>query len=73
MTQAAPGSAYPILPPAKRGYSYPDCYCTNTVGQRVDIGQRACLFINGRSILATCDMSVNNPTWRYSDEACPTA
>ncbi len=58
-------------PPAKDGYSYPDCYCTDTRGQRVELGQMACLIIGSRRVLARCDMSVNNPIWREESEGCP--
>lgn len=58
-------------PPAKDGYTYPDCYCTDSKGQRVEMGQKACLIIGSRRVLARCDMSVNNPTWRHESEGCP--
>lgn len=58
--------------PPKEGYSYPDCYCTDSVGKRIEMGEQACLRIGGRDVLAICDMSVNNPTWRYLDgQGCP--
>lgn len=58
-------------PPAKDGYTYPDCYCTDSKGQRVEMGQLACLIIGSKRVLARCDMSVNNPTWRHESEGCP--
>lgn len=58
------------LPPAKDGYSYPECFCTDSVGQRVEIGERACLTINSRSMSAVCGMSLNNPAWRMDGEDC---
>lgn len=58
-------------PPAKDGYTYPDCYCTDSKGQRVEMGQQACLIIGSKRVLARCDMSVNNPTWRHESEGCP--
>ena len=58
-------------PPAKEGFSYPDCYCTDSLGQRVEMGEMACLIIGSRRVLARCDMSVNNPTWREQSEGCP--
>ncbi|HSF97007.1 MAG TPA: hypothetical protein VLA52_18415 [Thermohalobaculum sp.] len=57
--------------PPKEGYSYPDCYCTDSDGKRVEMGQRACLRIGSREVTALCDMSVNNPTWRPETEGCP--
>lgn len=59
-------------PPAKRGYSYPDCYCTDSEGRRVELGQSVCLKIGQRRVLARCGMSANNPAWRYeSEDGCP--
>jgi len=61
---------YTPMPP-KEGYSYPDCYCTDSAGKRVELGETACLTIGSRRVLARCDMSVNNPTWRTETEGCP--
>ncbi|MDH3668784.1 MAG: hypothetical protein OEN23_17820 [Paracoccaceae bacterium] len=58
-------------PPAKDGYTYPDCYCTDSKGQRVEKGQKACLTIGSRRVLARCELSVNNPIWRPESEGCP--
>lgn len=74
-TPAAAGSAGTngsyAPPPPKQGYSYPDCYCTDSNGERVEMGERACLRIGDKQVLARCDMSVNSPTWRYETEGCP--
>ncbi len=59
-------------PPAKDGFSYPDCYCTDSKGRRVEMGERACLTIGDRSFVARCGMSLNNPAWRTEQEGCPT-
>lgn len=64
------GERAQALPP-KQGFSYPDCYCTDSVGRRVEIGQHACLQVGGRNRFALCDMSQNNPTWRFSEDPCP--
>lgn len=60
-------------PPPKQGYSYPDCYCTDSQGRRVELGRTVCLTVGQRRVLALCDISVNSPTWRYDPEAegCP--
>ena len=58
-------------PPPKKGYSYPDCYCTDSKGRRVNLGRTICLSIGSKRVLARCEMSVNNPTWRYLSGACP--
>lgn len=58
-------------PPAKEGFYYPDCFCTDSIGKRVELGQRACLTIGSRRVMARCGMSVNNPIWRPEGEGCP--
>jgi hypothetical protein len=74
---AGPASAGPKVnpnynpPPATEGFSYPDCDCIDSNGQRVDMGKTAGLVIGSRRVLARCDMSVNNPTWREESEGCP--
>ncbi|MEM7597391.1 MAG: hypothetical protein AAF382_06805 [Pseudomonadota bacterium] len=47
-----------------------DCYCTNSSGDRVELGEMVCLFVNGRSFTAQCQMSLNNPMWREVNEGC---
>ena len=66
------GGGYNPVPPAK-GYRYPDCYCTDSQGGRVEIGRTACLRIGSQDVLAQCDMSLNNPIWRRVQEGCPTS
>lgn len=60
-------------PPAKEGFRYPDCYCTDTDGGRVEIGERACLRVGRRRFTARCGMSQNSPAWRTEAEGCPTS
>ena len=47
-----------------------DCYCTDTQGARVELGQQICLFVNGRAFMALCDMSLNVPIWRDTGVGC---
>ncbi|MEO0753049.1 MAG: hypothetical protein AAFY25_14735 [Pseudomonadota bacterium] len=47
-----------------------DCYCTNSSGDRVELGDVVCLYVNGRSFTAQCQMSLNNPMWREVNEGC---
>ena len=47
-----------------------DCYCTDTQGDRVELGEVICLFVDGRAFLARCEMSLNNPMWRETGETC---
>lgn len=47
-----------------------ECYCTDTQGDRVDLGQEICLVVNGRSFMALCEMSLNVPIWRDTGMGC---
>ena len=61
-----------VPPPPKEGYSYPECKCSNR-GEMVPMGGVACLTVDGKSFLARCEMSLNNPTWRRVQDGCPSA
>ena len=50
-----------------------DCYCTDSAGQRVELGQTICLQVDGRSFMAQCQMSLNNPMWREVQQGCMTS
>ena len=47
-----------------------ECYCTDTQGARVEIGDQICLFVDGRAFMALCDMSLNVPIWRDTGAGC---
>ena len=47
-----------------------DCYCTDTAGSRVELGETICLFVDGRAFMAQCDMSLNVPIWRDTGDGC---
>ena len=47
-----------------------ECYCTDTQGARVELGETLCLTVNGRVFLALCDMSQNVPFWRDTGQGC---
>lgn len=47
-----------------------ECYCTDTQGLRVSLGETVCLTVNGRSFMAQCDMSLNVPIWRDTGQGC---
>jgi len=47
-----------------------DCYCTDTQGARVELGQSICLFVDGRAFMARCEMALNVPIWRDTGEGC---
>ncbi|NDR57198.1 hypothetical protein [Aliiruegeria sabulilitoris] len=50
-----------------------DCYCTDSTGDRVELGDVICLRVDGRMFLARCEMSLNNPMWREVQEGCTTS
>lgn len=47
-----------------------DCYCTDTQGLRVELGETICLVVDGRAFMAQCDMSLNVPIWRDTGDGC---
>lgn len=51
-------------------YPYPDCYCTDKVGARVELGTVVCMQVGGRDFIARCEMSLNNPMWREIKQGC---
>lgn len=49
---------------------WPDCYCTDTSGARVELGETVCLTVDGRTFEARCEMMLNNPMWREIGSGC---
>ncbi|WP_322865592.1 hypothetical protein U5922_004900 [Aquicoccus sp. G2-2] len=47
-----------------------DCYCTDTSGAHVDIGEKICLQVDGKMFIAQCQMSLNVPMWRKISDGC---
>ncbi|MBK0326757.1 hypothetical protein I5535_05550 [Rhodobacteraceae bacterium F11138] len=47
-----------------------DCYCTDSVGARVELGETICLQVDGRMFMAQCQMSLNVPMWREIQSGC---
>ena len=47
-----------------------DCYCTDSTGGRVELGETICLHVGRRSFTAQCQMSLNVPMWREVAEGC---
>lgn len=61
--------------PAIADVTYPsgksvECYCTDTSGSRVELGQTICLHVDGRMFMAQCQMSLNVPMWREVEQGC---
>ena len=46
------------------------CYCTDSRGERVDLGREVCLVVDGRAFMARCEMALNNPAWRDTGAGC---
>ena len=59
-----------VLPQAKEGHSYPECYCTDSRGRRVEVGEMACLRIGDRRVKSRCTKVRNLVIWRHSAEGC---
>jgi len=65
---------FPAVGQSKKGkVIWPDCYCTDGSGVRVEMGDTSCLSVGGRKYLARCEMSLNNPMWREISESCVTS
>lgn len=47
-----------------------ECFCTDSSGSRVELGEQICLFVNGRAFIARCEMSLNVPMWRDTGDGC---
>lgn len=52
------------------GPVWPDCYCTDKNRDRFELGDQICITVDGRSFMAQCQMSQNNPMWREIGEIC---
>ncbi|WP_246252179.1 hypothetical protein [Parasulfitobacter algicola] len=50
-----------------------DCYCTDRGGNRVELGENTCLYVDGRMFTAQCQMSLNVPMWREVQQGCMTS
>ena len=47
-----------------------ECYCTDSAGARVELGETICLQVDGRMFMAQCQMSLNVPMWREIQQGC---
>ncbi|MEZ5715907.1 MAG: hypothetical protein R3D85_12475 [Paracoccaceae bacterium] len=47
-----------------------DCYCTDSTGGRIEIGDMICLQVDGQMFMAQCQMSLNVPMWRKIRDGC---
>ena len=62
--------ASPALADQTIGGKTVDCYCTDKSGSRVELGEMTCLHVDGKSFMAQCQMSLNNPMWRKISDGC---
>lgn len=69
VTLAAAFVAMPALGTSEE-VVWPECYCTDKAGTRVELGELRCMDVGGRNFTARCEMSLNNPIWREVDEGC---
>jgi len=63
-------AATPALSDAGIGRPGVACYCTDSEGARVELGEVICLTVDGRMFRARCAMSLNVPTWRELGDGC---
>lgn len=63
----APGWVLADVPGAVRTIP---CYCRDSQGDRVEMGEQACLVVDGRAFMARCEMALNVPAWRTTGEDC---
>lgn len=47
-----------------------ECYCTDSSGARIELGETICLQVDGRMFMAQCQMSLNSPMWREVEKGC---
>ncbi|WP_375690625.1 hypothetical protein [Pseudooceanicola sp. LIPI14-2-Ac024] len=63
--------AAPAMADVKRpGGKVIECYCTDSTGGRVELGETICLHVDGRMFMAQCQMSLNVPMWREVQAGC---
>ncbi len=60
----------PALADGTMGGKTVDCYCTDRDGSRVEMGEMACIRVDGRAYMAQCQMSLNVPMWREVSDGC---
>lgn len=70
MALAAQSFADPSFADQTIGGQQIDCYCTDSTGGRVELGESICLQVGGRMFTAQCQMSLNVPMWRETSDGC---
>ena len=64
-TIGAPASADVVI-----GGRVIPCYCTDTYGERAELGETRCLVVDGRAFMGLCEMALNVPIWRDTGAGC---
>jgi hypothetical protein len=67
------GVAVLLLAGAGAAVADDDCYCINSTGGRVTVGDVACLKTNRGMREARCGMVLNNTSWIFTGKSCPLA
>jgi len=49
------------------------CYCRTSTGERVAVGETACLKTSSGLREARCGFVLNNTSWKFTGNACPLA
>ena len=62
--------AAPALADVKSNGRTVECYCTDSRGARVELGETICMQVDGRMFMAQCQMSLNVPMWREVAKGC---
>ena len=47
-----------------------DCFYTEKIGSRIELGQSICLSVGGRMFMARCEMSLNVAMWQETQNGC---
>ena len=61
-----------LLALASSALAGPECRC-RYLGREFEHGALVCITLDGRSKLARCDMLLNNSSWTFLKDGCPSA
>ena len=50
-----------------------ECTCTNRDGTRFNMGDVACIRVDGQAYMAECALNLNVTSWRKISDGCPVA
>lgn len=55
------------------GAAAAECTCVNKDGTRYNMGDVACIRVDGRAYMAECELNLNVTSWRKIGDGCPVA